>query len=64
MGRIKIWDTQFRIKWLSSWLRRLKAVAKSSDEDAAAVARTAIEREVMKREKKLGITAEKEGRRK
>lgn len=55
MGRIKLWDTQFRIKWLSSWLRRLKAVAHASEEDAAAVARGAIEREVMKREKKLGI---------
>jgi hypothetical protein len=64
MGRIKLWDTQFRIKWLASWLRRLKVVAKAADEDAAAVARRAIEREVEKREKKLRIGAKKETQRK
>ena len=64
MGRIKIWDAQFRINWLASWLRRLHAVARASDEDAAAVARDAIEREIAKREKKLGISNDAKGRRK
>lgn len=60
MGRIKVWDAQFQIKWLSSWINRLRAVAEVSEEDAASIARRAIEREIEKREKKLGIVPDQE----
>jgi predicted transcriptional regulator len=49
---------------LSSWLERLQVVAAASDEDASAVARDAIEREIVKREKKLGTTTAVQDKRK
>ncbi len=60
MGRTKLWDAQFRFNWLSSWIDRLKTVAEISGEDSAAVARRAIEREIEKHEKKLGIAVKTE----
>ncbi len=51
MGRTKLWDAQFRFNWLTAWLDRLRAVAEASGEDAASIARGAIEREIEKREK-------------
>lgn len=62
MGRIKIWDAQFQIKWLDAWLSRLKAVAEAAGEDSASIARAAIEREIVRREKRLGISSAAEGR--
>jgi hypothetical protein len=55
MGRVKIWDAQFQIKWLDSWVARLRVVAEAGEEDAASIVRRAAEREIEKREKMLGI---------
>lgn len=55
MGRTRLWDIQFKINWLSAWVERLKAVAVLSGEDVSSIARKALEREVKKREKNLGI---------
>jgi predicted transcriptional regulator len=58
MGRQRIWDVQFKINWLATWVARLRAVAAASGEDVSAVARRAIEREVERQERKLGIQLE------
>jgi hypothetical protein len=50
MGRIKLFDSQFQFKWNQQWVERLRAVAESRGEDAASVARRAVEREIERRE--------------
>jgi predicted DNA-binding protein len=55
VGRHKLWDITFGIRWAAAWVERLNAVAKASGDDAGTIVRRVAEREIRRLEKKFGL---------